>query len=184
MINEADIPAEVHALLTLILCMLIVSAVFTDIRENRIKNSLVVMVLLVGLLAHLVTDTTSGLLTWGTGLAIGGAIFLPFYVGGGMGAGDVKLMAAVAAFLGPIGGVIACGATLVAGLPLAIFYMVKRRMQDKMVAEHAGTDDTHIAESKSHITDRIPYAAAIFAGTTIGLWWTDRFDPLVKGLLS
>jgi prepilin peptidase CpaA len=184
MINEADIPAEVHAVLTLLLCIFMVSAVYTDIRENRIKNFLVVLVLLVGLLAHLVTDTTSGLLTWGTGLAIGGAIFLPFYAGGGMGAGDVKLMAAVAAFLGPIGGVIACGATLVAGLPLAIFYMVKRRLQDNVIVEHGGTKHTHTVQSAAHLTDRIPYAAAIFAGTAVGLWWTGRFDPLVKGLLS
>src|SRR4029453_18215369 len=82
------------------------------------------------ILAMLVATLTGGLsatMTAVFGWMLGVAFFLPFFVLGGMGAGDVKLLAALAAWLGPIdavylaiftamaGGAIGLGVTLARG---------------------------------------------------------------------
>ena len=191
MISETGIYTSLHAAFTVMLCVFMVGAVITDIREHRIRNSMVVMVLFLGLLAQLTLDMPGGVISWGIGLLIGFLIFVPFYLNGGMGAGDVKLMAAVAAFLGPTGGAIACGSALLAGLPLAVFYMIKNFAHTQMFASDTSdatgmfTVDTDHKRNQTHDehSNCIPYAAAIFAGTTVGLWWTGSFEPIIAGLL-
>lgn len=70
-------------------------AAVTDLRSRRIPNWLTGSGILAGLALHLglggVRDSGSALLA---GLIAGG-IFLLFFLAGGMGAGDVKLMAAI-----------------------------------------------------------------------------------------
>lgn len=71
-----------------------VAAVF-DIRERRIPNRLTGPAMLAGLLLHLALGGPSQM---GWALLAGvlaGAVFLVFYIAGGMGAGDVKLMMAL-----------------------------------------------------------------------------------------
>jgi prepilin peptidase CpaA len=71
-----------------------------DIRERRIPNRITGPAILAGLLLHGIYGGWSGL--GGSALAglIAGGIFLVFFLAGGMGAGDVKLMAAVGCFAG------------------------------------------------------------------------------------
>jgi prepilin peptidase CpaA len=76
-----------------------VSAVF-DIRSRRIPNFITGPALLLGLLLHGIGDGWHGLLSSFSAALISGAIFLVFYLAGGMGAGDVKLMAAVGCLAG------------------------------------------------------------------------------------
>jgi prepilin peptidase CpaA len=193
MINLSQIPVQLHGFLTVVLCVLMVAAVNTDMRERRIKNSLVIMILLLGLVAQIALDPIAGLVFWATGLLVGLAMFLPFYVGGGMGAGDVKLMAVVAAFLGPEAGAFACATALIAGLPLAIAYMAVRylRMHFHFAAPitagvHAALSKVgcHGHRSKHGVTEKgIPYAASIAVGCVAGLWWMGRFEAMIGALL-
>ena len=71
-----------------------------DLKDRRIPNLLTGPALLVGLAFHLALGGVAQL-GWSllAGL-IGGGVFLLFYLGGGMGAGDVKLMAAVGSIAG------------------------------------------------------------------------------------
>lgn len=78
----------------------LVAAVF-DIRSRRIPNLLVGPALLFGLLLHLGVDGWHGLLHSAEAALAGGGVFLFLYLLGGMGAGDVKLVAAVCAIAGP-----------------------------------------------------------------------------------
>src|SRR4029079_5546272 len=71
----------------------------TDLRDSRIPNALTFGSLALALIVH-------GLLPQGQGwahallrLLAGGAVFFPFFALGGMGAGDVKLMGALGAWL-------------------------------------------------------------------------------------
>ena len=93
-----SLPVQIIYAGTAVLCSGI--AAVQDLRERRISNLLTGPAILVGLLLHL---TLGGLsqLGWSllAGLA-GGCIFLLFYMAGGMGAGDVKLMTAVGCIVG------------------------------------------------------------------------------------
>ena len=76
-------------------------AVAFDVRSRRIPNWLTFGAALVGLVYAGLTAGWSGLGTAAAGWLAGAALFFPFFALGGMGAGDVKLLAALGAWLGP-----------------------------------------------------------------------------------
>ena len=89
-----------------ILLLLVLPAAVFDYRERRIPNWLVLTGLLVGtaMNSFLTYDTpsmTAGLLFSLEGLGLAFLVYFPLYLLRGMGAGDVKLMAAVGAIVGP-----------------------------------------------------------------------------------
>jgi prepilin peptidase CpaA len=71
-----------------------------DIKTRKIPNRLVLAGLFLGLLLHTIYDGGWGLLDSFGAAMISGFIFFFFYLMGGMGGGDVKLMAAVSAIAG------------------------------------------------------------------------------------
>src|SRR5260370_38785861 len=107
-----------------LLCAILVIGVYGDIRSHRISNTLSLLGLMAGLglqyLGNGLHGVTSGLLGAGVGLAC----FAPFYLLRSMGAGDVKLLAAVGAFLGPQGAFYAALFSLLAGGLRAIVYVL------------------------------------------------------------
>jgi prepilin peptidase CpaA len=76
-----------------------IAAVF-DLRQRRIPNALTVPVMLAGILIHTSRSGWNGFTFSMLGLAIGGGVLLIFHIFGGMGAGDVKLMAGIGALGG------------------------------------------------------------------------------------
>ena len=89
----------------LVLLLVVPAAVF-DYRQRRIPNWLVLAGVLAGMAinAFLTYDNpsaTTGLLYSLGGLGIALLVYLPLYLLRGMGAGDVKLMAAIGAIVGP-----------------------------------------------------------------------------------
>jgi len=183
--------SEIQNVSTLALCGMLVAATVTDFRQHRIPNSLVVLVLLVGLIANLAADPIAGVIDWTAGLLVGFAIFVPFYMGGGMGAGDIKLMAAVAAFLAPAAGIIAAASALIAGMPLALGIVAFRRLRARHYSVASAPavnlqfhhDAPGSEETVKGKTKRIPYAAAIATGAVIALWWSGRFEQLAGALM-
>ncbi|MDX1394071.1 MAG: prepilin peptidase [Gemmatimonadota bacterium] len=82
------------------LSLVAVGAVWFDVRERRIPNALTVG----ALAAALVLRAPQGLDALGGGLLgalLAFGLALPFFLVGGLGGGDVKLLTAVGAFLGP-----------------------------------------------------------------------------------
>ena len=84
----------------LLLALLGIAAVI-DFRTYRIPNWLTGPAILAGITLHTVTMQFPGLVFSLEGAAVGLGIFVILYVCGWMGAGDVKLFAAVGSFLGP-----------------------------------------------------------------------------------
>ncbi|MDH3511333.1 MAG: A24 family peptidase [Gammaproteobacteria bacterium] len=162
-------------LTTILLCGMLGLAVWSDIHEHRISNWLVIAVLITGLVAQVSANGPMGILFALGGLATGLLFFLPFYIRGGMGAGDVKLMGAAGSMLGPLGAVMACALALIAGLVLVIAAVQFRNfvMQYRMsrAAENQPVTDAgpNFLVEKNGAT-RIPYAPAIAAGCGIALW--------------
>src|SRR3990170_3814958 len=84
-----------------VLLLLVFAAMLFDIRWHRIPNWLVFAGLLMGVGFHTLTSYGWGLGYALKGAAVGFGLFLPLYMLRVMGAGDVKLMTMVGAFLGP-----------------------------------------------------------------------------------
>lgn len=71
-----------------------------DLRERRIPNSVTGPAIVAGLMLHSFTGRWSGLGNAALAGSIAGGISLLFWIAGGMGAGDVKLMTAVGCIAG------------------------------------------------------------------------------------
>ncbi len=76
------------------------AACVSDVRTSRIPNVLTGASLAIGIAAHVALAGGHGALAALGGAAVGLAVFFPIFALGGMGAGDVKLMAALGAWLG------------------------------------------------------------------------------------
>jgi len=73
-----------------------------DLRTRRIPNALTFGGIAVALVFYLATGGISAFGLSLAGFATGLAIFFPIFALGGMGAGDVKLLACLGAWLGPV----------------------------------------------------------------------------------
>lgn len=91
------------SVITALVTAVLVTAVWSDLRSSRIPNWLTFPTMGVALLAHAWLAGVAGALFSLAGLGTGLGLFLLMYVSGGIGAGDVKLMAAVGALVGPYG---------------------------------------------------------------------------------
>ena len=112
--------------LTVLLLIILIVAVWSDMQQHRIPNIVSLGGIVLGVAIHAWSSGGPGLLTGIAGTAVGMGIFLPFYLLHGMGAGDVKLMAAVGAFLGPHNALLATGLSLAAGGAIAIMILLVR----------------------------------------------------------
>jgi len=98
----------------------LIVACIMDLRTRRIPNALTFSAVATGLLFHLLTGglTAAG---WSiAGCLLGFLLFFPMFALRGMGAGDVKLLAAVGAWIGPSQVVTAALATSIAGGVIAL----------------------------------------------------------------
>lgn len=83
------------------LAAVLVTAIGTDLRSSRIPNWLTFSGMGCALVGHAWLGGTPEVMFSLAGLGTGLVLFLIPYVVGGIGAGDVKLMAAIGAFVGP-----------------------------------------------------------------------------------
>ncbi len=92
------------------------------------------------------------------GSATGFFVLLPFYILGGMGAGDVKFFTAVGAFLGPFATLYAVAMTLVIGALIAVGVFVYHKYRSDPIKQ-----DQEKTSKKNVVS--FPYAPAIALGT-------------------
>ena len=107
--------------------VLVLVAMASDLRSRKIPNILTYSSIFAAFLLRFVLGGgVSGILFTATGLLVGFALLLLPFLFGGMGAGDVKLMAALGALLGPrdILGVFVN--SLIAGGFVAVVYLSLR----------------------------------------------------------
>lgn len=148
-------------------------AVYYDLRFRRIPNWLTLPALVFGLGYHLITGGLMGLGYSALGVAVGFAFFFLFYVLGGMGAGDVKLMAALGSFLGPKDVLYAGAYTAIAGGVYALILILARKENRKAFARYgimakALLTTGHFAsvpKNENIKTTPLCYGVAIAAGT-------------------
>jgi prepilin peptidase CpaA len=147
-----------------------------DVVTYRIPNALTYTAMLVGLLSHVVLEHWVGLCRGPAGLLLGGGIFLILYLLRTMGAGDVKLMAAVGAFAGPsriieialysaiAGGIFALAVAIFKGRLRQTF----RNLLDLLQFHSAVGAEVHpTLNLENPEALRFAYGVAIFAGTLV-----------------
>lgn len=88
--------------INILLLMLLSICVITDMKSRKIYNIVLFPSLLISLLLHLFTNGISGIWFSLSGLFVGLAILLIPYLMGGIGAGDVKLLAVIGALKGSV----------------------------------------------------------------------------------
>lgn len=106
--------------------IVVVAAIITDLRSRRIPNVLTFTAFGLALLVRVYFQGWLGL-----GIALCGAVVAPgvlllMHMGRGLGMGDIKLAAAVGAFLGPMLALVSMIAAMVAGGILAIALLMRR----------------------------------------------------------
>ncbi|MFV0444247.1 MAG: prepilin peptidase [Planctomycetaceae bacterium] len=141
--------------LLLIPALLCAEAVWHDVKEREIPDSIPLRVLATGLL---VTATTWHVVTFYdalAGVAIGFLAVLPFTLRGGIGGGDLKLVASLGAWLGITGTVSLLFWTAIAGLGVATL--------------------THLRGRKD-----FPYAPAILAGLLVTILLPGALNSLLE----
>lgn len=97
--------------------VLIIAAVY-DIRFQRVPNWLNFSTAAAGVACHTYLGGLNGFILSVEGMFLGIALLVLFFIMGGMGAGDVKLLGAGGAFLGPAG---VFAAFLIAGLTGGVY---------------------------------------------------------------
>lgn len=114
--------------LDLFLLILVVSAASIDLAIRKIPNLLLLSAWIGALGLHgLDAAPAAAIGTALGGALVGFALFLPLYVVRGMAAGDVKLMATVGLFLGPVQTVYACILTWCIGGAMALLIILFTR---------------------------------------------------------
>lgn len=175
----------------------LVIALEIDLLKSRIPNVLVFGLFAVGLLLQTAGPANGREGLFGAypgaigagrallGAAIGLALFLPVYLAGAMGAGDVKFMAALGVFAGPVDvvgvalSVAACGGALALGLTLtkrqtAAVWGNVVRIADGLVRPVVPNGRF---DPKTQAALRMPYALAFATGVTAYAYWRQSGHP-------
>lgn len=179
--------AEVHVAMTVTLLLVLALAIRADQLEHRIPNNLTLTGLVLGLGCSTLADGVSGALAAAGGAITGGAVLLPFYLRRGMGAGDVKLMGASGAFLGPAPALVAAALALIAGAVLALgitaAQLIAPRLRGGEPRLIGGPESTTGSTGFLAVREtRFPYAIAIAVGVTAVLWQRGAIGALLATL--
>ena len=159
----------------------------TDVWKFKVYNVLTFPLLLSGLAYHGVVSGVAGFQASLLGALFGFAVLFAFYVMGGMGAGDVKLMAATGAWLGlPWTFYLFIASSLATGVYSAALVVVGRSFAETrenfellwlrlaVLGRHLGTGER--IEATLERSDRrcrvVPFAAMMLVGAVALVIWS------------
>jgi prepilin peptidase CpaA len=171
MLTQPSLPVAAQVLLAI---LTLVAAVY-DMRFRRIPNWLVLAGIIAGFAWNTYASGFSGLGHAAEGLGLGFALYFPLYLLKARGAGDVKLLAAVGAIVGPgncfwvflltaiLGGVIAMIVVMLHGRVRHTFFNVSWILSDlmKLRAPSQSSEELDVTKSKGL---RLPHGAMIAVG--------------------
>lgn len=163
-------------------CVLFLAAAacWFDLRTRHIPNIVTFGGAALGVLYSVATHGWPGLLASAGGWLTGVAVFLPFFLLGGMGAGDIKLVAAIGAWLGPLaalwvalyaalaGGVLAVVVALSTGYFREAFRNIGRLLAHWRLADVRPLPEVTLEGTRG---PRLPYALPIAVGAVLAIWF-------------
>jgi prepilin peptidase CpaA len=156
------------------------AACATDLHSRRIPNWLTFGAAAAALAFHFAhggqADAQQAAMGWVTGLFL----FMPLFLLGGMGAGDVKLLAALGAWLGPSGAFYLAIYTSLAGGVMALAVSVRHgyvktalgnlRALSRFWLVFGVRPMPGLTLDQQGSSPRLAYALPMFVGTVVTLW--------------
>jgi prepilin peptidase CpaA len=150
-----------------------------DVATRRIPNALTFGAAVAALVVQGYLGGWSGAGIAVAGWAVGIALFFPIFALGGMGAGDVKLLGALGAWLGPVA---AMWVALYAGIAGGLMGLIVAACSGYLAEAFtniwglliywriAGLKPSPELTLSAHRGPRLAYAVPIFAGLMVTLW--------------
>lgn len=169
-----------------VLLAVLTTAAVIDMRRHRLPNALTASAAVLGITLQCWLQGWSGFLNGLAGFFTGLFLLLPFYAVHWMGAGDVKLMAAVGAFLGWPDSLLAVALTTGAGSIAALGFLAAqggltdygRRYGAMAKCLFLTGKVAYVPPTRGESSTLLfPYAVAIALGTLATLTWVGRLDP-------
>jgi len=149
-----------------------------DVRSSRIPNSLSGSVLVAGVLLNSLLRGWPGAVSSVAGVAVAIAILLAPFAFGGIGGGDVKMMAAIGALLGPVLALVSLAAGMVLGGVIMVLHLVRLgRLREKLARLHAMLVGAFLTRSSAPLevsaadpdAVALPYSVPLGLGTLVTL---------------
>ena len=154
-------------------------ATFTDLRSRRIPNWLVLPYMVAGIVVQGWFHGWHGIWQSCAGLGLGGALFGVLAAMGGMGMGDVKLCAAIGAWIGPSQLLVALVVTGMAGGVMALCWAAAGGFLGDLFKNTGdlvfGMKERGVRPHPDLVLDnplarKMPYAPAIAIGTLVSFF--------------
>jgi prepilin peptidase CpaA len=154
-------------------------ACWFDVRTQRIPNWLTFPAAVVGLLAATMAHGGAGTVSSAGGWAVGLLLFFPLFALKGLGAGDVKLLAALGAWVGTSVVVMVALYTSLAGGVLAVVLIVKHKYGGQAIRNlwllltHwriFGIRPLDALTLETAAGPKLPYALPIAVGLALTCW--------------
>jgi prepilin peptidase CpaA len=168
----------------ILLAALVLAAAAFDLRTHKIPNLLNLAGVVAGFAAGFALDGPAGLRRAGLGFALGFAVYFALYLLRAMGAGDVKLMAAVGSIAGPgnwfvvfvytsvLGGLLALALVIAKGRLSKTLWNIRLILADlvhlRAPARNPGLD------VRSEESVKLAHAAPIALGSLAFLYLSNR----------
>jgi prepilin peptidase CpaA len=159
----------------IVVIALVLAAAWTDLKTRRIPNWIPVSGAACGVAVQVWHSGLPGVLPCIAGAALGMAIFLPLYMLGGMGAGDVKLFTAVGILVGPQTLVLVFVLTgLLGGVAAGMLALWRGRLRQTLrktgeLMTELGRMHWQEARAAAAEALRLPYGAVIAGGTLLSM---------------
>jgi prepilin peptidase CpaA len=164
---------------TLPILAIAAAACITDVTTRRIPNVLTFGAAIGAVVVRGMLFGTAGVIDAAAGWLTGFLILFPLFFVRGLGAGDVKLVAALGAWVGPFEAVwlalyaSVCGGVVGVGYALARGYLRTALSNLRVIGNHwriAGFQPVPGLTLDNAESPKLPYAIPIFLGAMVMLW--------------
>ncbi|WHY76783.1 prepilin peptidase [Neobacillus sp. WH10] len=165
-------------IIEIVLVTILIISLYTDIRDRKILNIVTLPTILFAFIFHIGTQGMEGFLFSGKGFLTGLGLLIIPYLLGGMGAGDVKLMAAIGALMGTNFVFYSFIYTALIGGVIALVLIIKQKgLVNSMksffytIVFFRSNLGSMLLGKDKHSSISFPYGIAIVLGTLCSLIW-------------